>query len=40
MTTSDMRMIPPFVRKLGGTEESVLVKVKMDSEKVALELNI
>ena len=35
-----MRMIPPFVRKLGGTEESVLVKVKMDSEKVGLELNI
>ena len=40
MTTSDMRTALPFVRKRGGTEESVLMKVKLDSEKSGLELNI
>ena len=39
-TTSDMQMTPPFVRKQGGAEESVLMNVKLDSEKSALELNI
>ena len=32
-------MTPPLVRKLGGTEESVPMKVKVDSEKSGLELN-
>ena len=33
-------MTPPFVRKRGGTKESILMKLKMDSEKSGLELNI
>ena len=33
-------MTPPFVRKRGGTKESILMKVKVDSEKSGLELNI
>ena len=40
MTTSAMQMTPPFVRKQGGTEESVLMKVKVASEKAGLELNL
>ena len=39
-TTSDMQMTPSLLRKRGGTEESVLMKVKVDSEKSGLELNI
>ena len=30
----------PFVRKRGGTKESILMKVKVGSEKSGLELNI
>ena len=37
--TSDMYMTPPLWQKVKGTK-SLLMKVKMESEKVGLELNI
>ena len=42
--TSDMQMTPPYGRKWRGTkksvDESLLMKVKEESEKVGLKLNI
>ena len=38
--TSDMQMTPPLWQKVKGNEKSLLMKVKEESQKVDLKLNV